>query len=62
MKRNVIKIFMWGYQQHFQISIQVTAEGLFNEIDKRLKPMTFLLGVLVDDRDDRVLYQFVCLR
>ena len=53
MKRNVINLFMWGYQQHFQISIQVTAESLFNEIDKRLKPKTFLLGVLVDHRDER---------
>lgn len=53
MEKDIIELFMWGYQQHFQISIQVTAEGLFNEIDKRLNPRTFLLGVLIDDRDDR---------
>ena len=50
---NVIDLFMWGYQQHFQISLQVSAEGLFNAIDPRLKPTVFLLGILTDKRDDR---------
>lgn len=49
----VIDLFMWGYQQHFQISLQVTAEGLFNAIDQRLKPTVFLFGILTDKRDDR---------
>lgn len=44
---------MWGYQQLFQISLQGSAEGLFNEIDPRLKPNVFLLGILTDNRDDR---------
>ena len=48
-----IKLFMWGYQQHFRISIEVTARALFERIDKRLSPRIFLLGVLVDKRDDR---------
>ncbi len=50
---NVIDLFMWGYQQHFQISVQVSAEGLFNAIDPRLKPTVFLFGILADKRDDR---------
>ncbi len=50
---NVIDLFMWGYQQHFQISLQVSAEGLFNAIDPGLKPTVFLFGILDDKRDDR---------
>ncbi|MFZ1528662.1 MAG: diadenylate cyclase [Ferruginibacter sp.] len=48
-----IDLFMWGYQRHIQISLKVSAESLFNEIDKRLKPKVFLLGILTDDRTDR---------
>jgi DNA integrity scanning protein DisA with diadenylate cyclase activity len=44
---------MWGYQQHFYISLQQSAESLFNEIDEKLRPRIFLLGVLTDERDDR---------
>jgi len=50
---NVIEYFMWGYQQHIRISLQVSAESLFNEIDKKLRPKIFLLGILTDKRDDR---------
>lgn len=48
-----IDLFMWGFQRHIQISLQVSAESLFNEIDKGLKPKIFLLGILTDDRTDR---------
>ncbi len=44
---------MWGYQQHVQISLQVSAESLFKQIDSNLNPTVFLLGILVDDRNDR---------
>lgn len=50
---NVIDLFMWGYQQYIQISLQVSAESLFNEIDKRLRPKIFLLGIITEKRDDR---------
>lgn len=50
---NIIEYFMWGYQQHIRISLQVSAESLFNEIDKKLRPKIFLLGILTDTRDDR---------
>lgn len=53
MKGNVIDLFMWGYQQHVQISFQVSAESLFKKIDFKLNPKIFLIGVLVDNRDDR---------
>ncbi len=53
MEGNEIKLFMWGYQSHFRVSIKVSAKSLFERIDKRLSPRIFLLGILVDDRKDR---------
>lgn len=50
---DVIDLFMWGYQQHFQHSLNFEAERLFEQIDSRLKPKVFLLGLLVDEREDR---------
>ena len=50
---DTIKLFMWGYQQHFHHSLQYEAENLFNRIDKNLKPKVFLLGFLVEEREDR---------
>lgn len=53
MNNNAINLFIWGFQQHFRVSINVTAESLFNQLDKKLRPKAFLIGVLVDERDDR---------
>lgn len=53
MEGNVIKLFMWGYQQHIQISFQVSAESLFKKIDYKLNPKVFFIGVLADNRNDR---------
>src|SRR5690606_12088488 len=50
---NTIDLFMWGYQQHVQISFQVSAESLFKKIDYKLNPRVFFIGVLVDKREDR---------
>lgn len=50
---DTIELFMWGYQRHVQVSLEVTAKSLFDEIDKELRPTVFLLGVLVEDRNDR---------
>lgn len=50
---NVIDHFMWGYQQHYQVSVQIDAEALFNSLDTGLKPKVFLIGILVDDLKDR---------
>ncbi len=52
MNDNVIKLFMWGYQRHFRVGFQVSAENLFNEVDKNLMPKVFLLGVLVEKKED----------
>lgn len=48
-----IRLFMWGYQQHYLISAKVAAEGIFDKLDPLLRPRVFLVGVLHDDRDDR---------
>jgi hypothetical protein len=50
---NTIDLFMWGYQQHVQISFQVSAESLFKKIDYKLNPRVFFIGILVDKREDR---------
>lgn len=48
-----VKLFMWGYQQHFRIFAQTAAEGIFNKLDKDLNPKVFLVGILVRSRPDR---------
>jgi DNA integrity scanning protein DisA with diadenylate cyclase activity len=48
-----IRLFMWGYQAHFRISAQVATEGIFNQLDNKLIPRVFLVGILVEDQDDR---------
>jgi DNA integrity scanning protein DisA with diadenylate cyclase activity len=50
---DIIELFMWGYQRHFQRSLQFEATKLFDKIDNRLDPILFLIGLLVDDRADR---------
>ena len=55
---NFIDQFMWGYQQHFQISLQFSAENLLEKLDKSLKPQVFLLGLLDKKIENR---HTVCL-
>jgi hypothetical protein len=44
---------MWGYQSHFRISQEVHAKSLFRSLDRRFEPEVFLIGILVEDRQDR---------
>jgi hypothetical protein len=44
---------MWEYQQYMQLSLQFSAESLFEKLDPLLEPQVFLIGILVDNRDDR---------
>lgn len=53
MKGNTIDLFMWGYQQHMQHSLEFTAKALFDKIDIKLNPRVFLIGLLIEDRNDR---------
>lgn len=41
-----IRLFMWGYQQHFQISVNLCAEQLFQKLNPEFKTEVFLLGLL----------------
>ncbi|HEU4325497.1 MAG TPA: diadenylate cyclase [Roseiflexaceae bacterium] len=50
---NEIEYFMWPYQQMFAISVQNTANDIFDLIDGRLKPKIFLLGFLAEDMENR---------
>lgn len=47
------ELFMWDHQKHFQISLQLSADELFNQVDKKLKPHVFLLGILAEHREGR---------
>lgn len=38
---------IWEHQQHYQISLLLAAEELFNSLDERLAPKVFLIGALV---------------
>jgi DisA bacterial checkpoint controller nucleotide-binding len=49
----VIDHFMWAYQPHFRVSQQGTAKELFHQIDERLEPQVFLVGILDEQRIDR---------
>jgi len=48
-----IRLFMWEWQHTFQISAKVLAEGIFEILDKKLKPNVFIVGILVEKRTDR---------
>src|SRR5437016_471673 len=46
MKSNTIRLFMWGFQQHFRCSVQFHAERLFQALNPDFEVETFLLGIL----------------
>lgn len=47
--KQTIRLFMWGYQPHFAITLRSLAEGIFNELGVSLKPDVLLVGVLKPD-------------
>jgi hypothetical protein len=49
-----LKYFMWSWQVYFRISAQTSAESLFNQLDKELKPNVFLIGFLEEEIDNRL--------
>lgn len=50
---DTIKYFMWPYQPHFRISQSTQSERLFKRLDKDFEPEVFIVGILMDDRNDR---------
>ncbi|MGA3221160.1 MAG: hypothetical protein ABSE77_19145 [Acidimicrobiales bacterium] len=47
-KTNVIDQFMWQWQQHFRISVEVLAETALDKIGARLDPQVMLIGLARD--------------
>lgn len=43
--RRSINLFMWGYQPHFRIGIEMRAERMFEIIGAEVEPKVFLVGV-----------------
>lgn len=50
---NVIDHFMWGYQQHFRVWLSTMAKRVFELLDERFCPEIFIVGVLIDDIEER---------
>src|SRR5579875_3842698 len=51
--RKLIRLFMWGYQQHFAYSVASLAEDVFNELGIALKPDVLLVGILKAENAQR---------
>lgn len=47
--KQLIHLFMWGYQQHFANTLRHLAEDVFKELGVSLKPDVLLVGVLKPD-------------
>ena len=50
---NVIDQFMWQWQQHFRISVEVLAEMSLEKIGARLDPQVILIGLARDTEATR---------
>lgn len=50
---HTIQHFMWGYQRHFRIGQECVAERVFRALDNRFRPLVFLVGILIEIREDR---------
>ena len=46
MKSDTIRLFMWGYQQHFWAAVKFQAEDLFHALNPDFEVEAFLLGIL----------------
>jgi hypothetical protein len=44
---------MWGYQDMYQIHVEVSAEFTLKKLDEGLDPQAFLVGILHEERADR---------
>lgn len=53
-------MFMWGYQHMFQISINNSAQKLFNSFKDDLAPKAFLIGVWENDEEKPTSYD-ICI-
>ena len=42
--KHLIKMFMWGYQPHFRVTLELLAESVFKELGVKLRPDVLLVG------------------
>ncbi|MDP8211668.1 MAG: DNA integrity scanning protein DisA nucleotide-binding domain protein [Candidatus Zapsychrus exili] len=47
-----IKLFMWGYQPHFRLSLEVKAKDVIQSIAPTLEPKALLIGVRIPEKKD----------
>jgi len=50
---DTIDLYMWGFQQHYQVIAEGTAKRVFKSLNSRLHPSVFLVGVLEDQLSER---------
>jgi hypothetical protein len=43
-------MYVWGYQPHFQVSINTTAKSIFNNIKEGLHPQMWVVGIWNEER------------
>jgi len=53
MRTHVINLFMWGYQPHFRLTLQLLTEHVFEELGILLKPDVLLVGARRPGSDNR---------
>ena len=42
---HLINLFMWGYQTHFRIGLEIRAKGVFEKLGAEIEPKMFLVGL-----------------
>lgn len=42
-------MYVWGFQPHFQVSINTTAKQIFNELRLDLNPKVWVVGIWAED-------------
>ena len=50
---NTIKLFMWGYQSHFRVCLELLGKKLFETVGIDVQPVVLLVGARKPDSDDR---------
>ena len=42
---HLINLFMWGYQTHLRIELEIRAKGVFEKLGAEAEPKVFLVGL-----------------
>ena len=61
LKRHTIKLFMWGYQPHYRVSLEIATERVFEELGVEVHPRVLLVGALDTRKQDRRDRNPVCI-